>query len=338
MVNNILYLIALPLKTNIFKIVQLIEESMSKIAKKTLFFLLFPILVINAQKTYDFLKLDTSPRAAALAGSFVSNIDDPNVIFYNPAGIYGTDNTPVSFSYVNHLMDISSASVSAVHQVEDIGYFSAGVRYMSYGSFVEADEFGARTGEFNASDIAFQVGYSNQLGENFNYGINAKYIYSSIAEYSSSAYAFDLGLMYSFPDDDFNIGFAALNLGSQMSSYINTKEELPLDVRFGISKGFRNLPFTFYLSFNKMSDKQDNFGDRFSQFTFGGEIKLSKALKLRLGYDNEKRKELKIGSTAGLAGFNFGVGITISKYSFDYAITSLGQIGTISRLGLSTAF
>ena len=29
-----------------------------------------------------------------------------------------------------------------------------------------------------------------------------------------------------------------------MSSYINTKEELPLDVRFGISKGFRKIGFT----------------------------------------------------------------------------------------------
>jgi len=40
---------------------------------------------VFGQETFKFLMLDQSPRASALAGSFVSNNDDPNVIFYNPA-------------------------------------------------------------------------------------------------------------------------------------------------------------------------------------------------------------------------------------------------------------
>ncbi len=70
---------------------------------KKMFFLIIALIfstVTLAQETFSFLRLDQSTRAAALAGSFVSNTDDPNVLFYNPAGIsYLTDN-PISFSYV----------------------------------------------------------------------------------------------------------------------------------------------------------------------------------------------------------------------------------------------
>lgn len=37
--------------------------------------------------SYDFLKVDPSARASALAGAFETITDDPNVIFYNPAGL-----------------------------------------------------------------------------------------------------------------------------------------------------------------------------------------------------------------------------------------------------------
>ena len=51
-----------------------------------LFLMIFPTVSFT-QNTYEFLRLDMSARAGALGGSFVSNNDDPDVIFYNPAGI-----------------------------------------------------------------------------------------------------------------------------------------------------------------------------------------------------------------------------------------------------------
>ena len=78
--------------------------------------------------------------------------------------------------------------------------------------------------------------------------------------------------------------------------------------------------------------------DRFRTFSFGTEFNLSKALRLRLGYDNSKRKDLKIGTTAGLAGFNIGLGALISGYNFDYAYSSLGPVGSLNRIGITTTF
>ncbi len=79
-------------------------------------FLSFTLILFGnftySQNTFDFLRLDGSARAGALGGSFVSNNDDADVIFYNPAGLDLLEGNPASFSFVKHLMDINLASLS----------------------------------------------------------------------------------------------------------------------------------------------------------------------------------------------------------------------------------
>lgn len=289
-----------------------------------------------AQETYNFLRLDQSPRAASLAGSFVANSDDANVIFYNPAGISFLKEKPISFSYLFHLLDINSASIAYSQEFEGLGRFAAGIQYINYGTFDRTTEFGAKIGNFGAGDLALLLGYSNQLDANFYYGANIKFIYSSIDDRSSTGLAVDLGLNYAIPDERWNFGFSILNLGTQITQYYSTTEDLPLDIRIGLSKTLAHLPFTFFASLNKLNEKYEKFGERFEQFTFGGEFKMSKVIRLRLGYDNEKRKEYKIGGTAGIGGFNLGLGVIVSKYNFDYSFSSMGQIGALHRIGIST--
>lgn len=291
---------------------------------------------IYSQSTFDFLRLDISPRAASLAGSYVANDDDPNVIFYNPAGISMLNDIPISFSYMSHLLDINVTSISGSYEFEGLGRFAAGLQYINYGDFTEADEFGNKLGTFGAGEMALLVGYSNKLDENFYYGANVKFIYSSIADQSATGLAMDLGLHYAIPDSKWHFGFSVLNLGGQTSSYFDTKEDLPLDIRVGVSKELEHMPFRFFFSLNKLNEDQDNFFDRFKNFTFGGEVKLSNVIKLRLGYDGEKRDELKIGTAAGLSGFSMGVGMNISNYLVDYAFSSMGSIGTLHRIGITT--
>ncbi|MCU0344704.1 MAG: type IX secretion system protein PorQ [Ignavibacterium sp.] len=306
-------------------------------------FLILSLIIFGglsySQNTYDFLRVDGSARAGALGGSFVSNNDDADVIFYNPAGVDLLEGNPASFSFVKHLMDINLATLSYSTEFEDIGRFGAAIKYINYGNFEEADDFGNRTGEFSANEMAFVIGYANNLDENFYYGVNAKFIYSGIADRSSTAMAVDLGLHYAIPDNNWNFGFAVLNLGGQLSKYYETSEaeDLPLDVVIGLSKRLENLPLRLSVDFHKLNEDRDDFIEKFKAFTVGAEFTLSKVLKLRLGYDNERRSEFKIGSTAGVAGFNAGLGVKISDYQFDYGYSSLGLVGGLHRIGISTS-
>ena len=288
-----------------------------------------------SQSVYRFLSLDTNPRAAAVAGSFVATNDDPNVIFYNPAGINFLTGMPVS--YLKHLLDFNSASAVISQDFENLGRFATAIQYINYGTFTEANSDGIKTGTFGASDMAFIIGYGNQLGENFYYGSNVKFIYSGIAGYSSTAYAFDVGLHYALPEENWNFGFSILNIGSQISSYAGKREELPLNIRLGFTKQLEKLPFKFFWSFNRLNERYNTFLKRFQQITAGGEFRFGKSFKLRFGYDNEQRKELKIGGTAGLAGFSLGVGFNVSRYVVDYTFSSLGSVGSLHRFGISTS-
>lgn len=310
---------------------------MKSTAIVTLF--LISLLTTNAlsQNTYEFLRVDMSARAAALGGTFVSNHDDPNVIFYNPAGINLLTETPISFSFVKHLLDINLASLSYSMEFEEIGRFGAAVKYINYGTFTEADEFGNRGGEFGAGEVAFILGYANALDKNFSYGANVKFIYSKIADRNSSGLGFDVGLNYLVPEENLSVGFAALNIGTQMTSYYETKEELPLDIVIGVSKKLEHLPLRLSLDFHKLNAERDDFAQRLKAFSVGAEFTLSKVLRLRFGYDNERRTELKVGTSAGIAGFNAGLGAVISNYTFDYGFSSMGVIGALHRVSVSTS-
>jgi hypothetical protein len=292
----------------------------------------------ESNSVFNFLRNDVSPRAAALAGSFVTITNDPNSIFYNPAALSTLENPTGSIGFFKHLVDINAGYLSYGQQYEDLGYFGAGIQYTNYGTFDRTDEIGNALGTFSASDFALTLGYSNLFEENVHYGANLKLIYSSIAGYTSTAVAGDLGILVQVPEQRLAIGASLRNIGRQMKAYMSTREDLPLDFVIGASVVPRGLPLLLNLNFHKLNESQDSFTDRFRSFTVGGEFTLSKVLQARVGFDNEKRKDLKLGTSSGLAGFSGGIGILVSGYRFDYSLSSLGKIGELHRVSISTGF
>ncbi len=291
----------------------------------------------ESNTVYSFLRNDVSPRAAALAGSFVTITGDPNSIFYNPAALSTLETPMGSIGFFKHLLDINSGYASYSQPFEDLGYFGAGILYTNYGTFEETDDLGNNLGTFSATDLAVTIGYSTVFEDNLHCGANVKFIYSSIAGYKSTGLAADLGVLYGVPETKVTIGASIRNIGSQLTSYISTKEDLPLDVVIGASVVPKGLPLLLNFNFHKLNESQPNFSDRFRAFSVGGEFTLSKVLQVRVGYDNEKRKDLKIGTSTGLGGFSGGVGISVSDYKVDYSLSSLGKIGNLHRISIGTS-
>lgn len=308
-------------------------------------FLLFSAWILGvsiswagSNTTYNFLRADVSARAAAMAGSFVSIPGDPNSIFYNPASLGTIDRRRGSLGFLKHLMDINSGYISYTQPFEDIGIFSAGITYFNYGSFDETDELGNILGNFSANDIALSIGYSNLFEENLYYGVSTKLIYSQLAGNSSAGLAADMGIYYAIPESRITLGASIRNLGVQLSRFINSHEELPLDVTIGGTVIPKGLPLLLSINFHKLNDDANKFGDRFKAFLVGAEFTLSPVVQARVGYNNEARKDLKIGTSAGLAGFSGGIGITVQQYRVDYALSSLGKIGSLHRITISADF
>lgn len=290
-----------------------------------------------SQSTFEFLKLDASARSASLGGAFTSNTDDPNVIFYNPAAVSLVDPDKISFGFLKHLLDVNSGYLSYTPQIKGIGRLGIGIIYTNYGDFEFLDEYGYSRGQFTANDLGLILNYSDILRKNLSYGVNVKLIYSSIYDLNAYAITGDFGFLYFIPEKQFSFGLSVLNIGKQLDAYYSIKENLPLDVRLGFSKKLEHTPFRLYLEFIKINESNNSFFSRFKNFILGGEIFVSSAFTLRFGFNNEKRRELKIGTTTGTEGFNIGVGLNISGYRFDYGLSSLGKIGNFHRINLTTS-
>jgi len=288
----------------------------------------------HAQSSYKFLTVDYSPKAAALGGIYVCSTDDPIAFFYNPASVRLIEKGATSFAYSKFLLDINGASAATVFEVENTGKFATGIQYVNYGSFTKADENGNKLGNFSANDIALSAAYSYEYFENFNVGVSAKIIYSGIEKYSSTAAAFDFGILYSFVKHLLNLGLSLNNFGTQLSAYSSVKEELPLDLRFGVTKKLEQAPLKFYAGFYNLLDKDLSFADKIKQYALALEFDPGKTLVLRFSYDGNKRNDLKVASSAGLSGISLGVGLRFEKFNFDYSFSSWGEIGSVHRLGI----
>ena len=288
------------------------------------------VFQIVGQNTYDFLRLDSSPRASALGGAYVAVDNEPNALFYNPASITNIKNIPISFSYLNHLVGINSISLASTFNIGSLGKFGSSLQYTNYGNFDEYDEFANKLGSFKPSDLAFTIAYGNNFNEHLTYGVGVKFIYSSIADNSSMGMAADLGIQYLLPENGWNFGLSILNVGRQLTYYNKTKEDLPMSIQLGGSKKLTRMPLQLFFAFTRLNDN-----DRFKYFNFGAEFTLSKVIQLRFGYDNIKREEYKIASSSGLGGFSFGIGIDVKGYDVDYAFNSMGDIGAMHRIGVT---
>jgi len=302
----------------------------------TVIFALLPAAVYaQSNSTYNFLRNDVSPRAAALAGSFLTATDDPDVIFYNPAGLSTLTRQRASAGFFKELLDINSGYATFALPVEGLGSIGFGVIYVNYGEFKQTGEEGEDLGTFTANDLALVAGYGGTLPDGVRYGVNAKFIYSQIATARSSGAAIDMGVQYTAIRDRVSVGVTLQNLGTQLNPYINTREDLPLDLALGVALYPEHLPATVFLGLHHLTDQADNFSDRFRDFSAGVEFVPGPNLFLRFGYDNGRRQDLKILSSSGLAGISLGFGVSTAAYRIDYSYSSLGDIGSIHRIGIT---
>lgn len=300
-----------------------------------MFFAVTPSAFSQSNTTYDFLRLDAGARPSSLAGSFTSNANDVLSVFYNPAGLSTLKKSQASLGFYKYMLDVNAGNIAVGQKYKDIGYLSGAVRYINYGSFEKFDEESNNLGTFGANEIALSLGYANVYKNNFHYGANLKFIYSGIDEFSSTALACDLGILYTITDSKWNFGLSLLNAGFQLSEYSSTEEDLPLDLRFGVSKKLEHLPLNIHFEFDDLASYEENFFDRFQNLSVGGEFDFSKNFQFRIGYNNAQRQDMSTGSSTGIAGFTAGFGLLfLDNYTFDFGYNSLGNVGSTYTLNL----
>ncbi len=320
---------------------------------------------LGGQHSFEFLSLPSSARVTALGGSVIAvNDDDLSLALHNPAVLDSSSHNFISFNHHFHLADISNGFFNYARNLPWLGLTAhAGAQYVNYGEFALTDEIGNTSGTFDAKDLALVFGVARQMNERIRLGLNLKLINSSYESYSSTGLASDLGLYYENPESNFSAGIVVQHVGIQLSSFVEEKESLPLDVQLGISKKLEHLPFRFSViahnlqtfgiryddpniapvtdifgevqSSSRFEEGLDNF---FRHFIFSGEFLLGKKenLRLRFGYNHLRRKELKVSEFQSIGGFSLGFGLKVYKFRIDYGVGYYHLGGNTNHLSITT--
>lgn len=299
--------------------------------------LLFSFSSVLADDTpYNFMRFNSTARAAALSNAVVSIDKDVSLIFFNPALLQTVQDKPLSTTFSKHVLDINSGNV--VYKFDqfnmDGGALAAQVNFNSYGTFPYINKDGVSNGSsFSGSDLSFGATYSNELDSNWFYGVTGKFIYLSLEEQSSTAFAVDAGMFYKV-NERTNIGVSILHLGNELSTLNGTVSSLPTDFRIGANHRLKGLPLLINFSFHHLIDETDGFLDRFTNFSIGGELYLSKVINIRAGYDNQIRNFASTDENKGLSGLSVGIGLIFEDIIFDYGYAEYGASVGLHRFTL----
>lgn len=303
---------------------------------------------IGGNGTYSFLNLSNSARITAMGGqAFAIQDNDVNLALVNPSLINKSMNNHLSLSFVDYFSDISYGYALYSKTFKKVGSFTGGAQYLNYGNFVLADETGQNLGNFTAADYCLNVGWGRALDSTFSIGANLKGIYSKLESYSSSGVAVDIAGTYNNPRNNFTASLIFSNIGRQIKPYTDGNyERLPFEIKLGLSKKLEHVPFRlslvathlekFDITYNSPvgatpsvdpltneptdPKKVGDYADMVMRhFVFGGELLLSKNFNARIGYNYQRRKEMRIESKGSSVGFSWGFGLRISHFQFSFA-------------------
>ncbi len=282
-----------------------------------------PLMAQESNTVYNFLRIPVSAHAAALGGENVSLIeDDASLALSNPALLSSVSHQTVSFGYMNYMSGTNMFTANYTHVLSDKASVGGAVQYLNYGSMTERDYNGQDMGSFSPSDMVFEGLFSYTLSNKLVGGIGAKFIYSKIGSYSSTAAAIDLGINYYDADLDFSASLAVKNLGGQLSAYDEEFENLPIDVMLGVSQRIHNTPFRVHATFCDLNHWDYAF---FRHLNLGADVILAPQFYVAVGYNLKRAHDMEItasnpdDSGSHGAGLTVGGGLLLERFKLNVA-------------------
>jgi hypothetical protein len=274
-----------------------------------------------------------------MGGAFTAVADgDVNAMFYNPA-VPGpaTSRTP-SVSYLNHLTDINAGTLAYSQTLSGAETtLSGGLRFVHWGTFQRRNEVGERTGTFSAQDAVLTVGAARALGPRLRYGANVHLLYAQIDQAQATAAATDLGVLYRVPTYQLTVGASLRHLGVSIEGFGRRDVTLPLDLQLGVSKRLAHLPLRLSITAYDLTElgtgvEGGSTTDHvLGHLTFGGEMHLGEALRLRLGYNHRRSRDLSLADQFDLGGLGGGFGVAVGGIAVDYAYNSWSKLGGLHQ-------
>lgn len=306
-----------------------------------------------AQAGLQFLKIGPSARAEAIAGAYSMIGNDPNTMFYNPAGLSHMD-ARIGFTAnrVNWIADISYNSFGLAYNMGNIGTFGVSFLMADFGEVLgtriseESEKGYIDTGTLDVGSYVAGLAYSRQLTDKFFIGGQVKYVAEQlgsndvsigdqpekIKDNKISSVAFDFGTMYYTGIKSLKIGMSIRNYTPDLK-YENESFEAPLTFRIGAAMDLMDIfndehpSHSLLIAVDALHPR-----DYTEQLNVGTEYWFNDMFALRGGYKINYDTE---NLTAGL-GFKQDIGGM--NIFIDYCYTNVEYFDAVNRISLGITF
>jgi hypothetical protein len=309
---------------------------------------------LGGESTYNFLKVNSSVKSAAMGGTAVAPLhNDVSMVAQNPALLDSAMHSNVSLTYLGYPAGISHSSLAAAWHKNDVGTLGLNFTSLNYGAFEHTDEVGEELGNFSVNEFAIGLLYARSVWRGVSLGAQLNTIISQLERYKSYGMAMNIGARYQSPDGLLNATLSLKNIGYQLTPYTeNVRGKMPFEVQLAVAKKFEKAPFGLSLSLNDLqsfsvynsTEEQYSSMDGSSQekstlakmgselishVSVGVQIIPSKYFFIMGGYNFRRRNELRVGESSGATGFSFGFGIRLKHFDISYgrATYHAGQAG-----------
>lgn len=340
------------------------------LTRLTLLFLLVAFVPAQAQldrstskvgtTAAQFLKIGPGARAVGMGGAYTAIADDIYSVYWNPAGVVNSNhNGEVTFNHAEWLADMTYDFAAASLNLSGVGsVFFTMTSFSVPEDKVRTVDFPEGDGRvWDASSIAFGIGFARKLTNKFSIGFQAKYIQESIWNSSASGFAIDIGTYYVSPFNDMIIAARISNFGSKMqmdgrdiqfnydpdndpntgannvlSTYQTDKFDLPLTFSIGFAM---DVIETRYVRFTAALDATHP-NDNTEYINTGGELAWDETLMLRVGY-----RSLFMRDSEGGLSFGGGINYEITpglKVMVNYGWTDYGRLNNVQFVDLGIKF
>lgn len=302
-----------------------------------------------------FLRIPVGARGSGMGGAFVSMVDDPSALYWNPSALSKVKSNALMVDHSNWLPGIDFDFAGIVLPFKEMGTLGISATVLHTEEMDVTTPLQPNgTGEtFTASSINLGVTYSRNLTDRFAIGGTFHYIRETIFNSAATAIAFDIGTIYETPFAGIRLGASISNFGTKLQmtgedlnvrvdiapnqegssqsivGKLNTDEfDLPLIMRIGISgEVVKNENFRLTLSADGV-----NPNDNAQSVNLGSEIGLlNEKIRLRAGLkdlflpENETR-------------FTFGVSINEINILGDVLVTTEYSYQDFVHLGSANRF
>lgn len=167
-----------------------------------------------------FLKNDMSARSLGMAGASVANDGDAYAFMTNPAAAMQLDGS--SWSASNYFIgsDVHQSWLCGSFPMKDkVSVLGVHLNSLNSGAIPERTEFqpGGTGRSIYVTNLSAGIGYARQLSSLFSVGVNLKYLYEGIAEYSDHTAAVDVSFLYKTDYKKLQFAVMVQNFGGNSS-------------------------------------------------------------------------------------------------------------------------